>query len=279
MTLDLGSALRAAARIGASPFTTRIDYFNPSSLQPERLPRIQVPAGVAARMPTFVDMDRLLREKRRQLPPLVGASSVRDPGALSVVRGLTMAHFYLDFSDFGAQWREVNLRGLTEPQWQFLGGSIQIVAAIEVFVLESYRPEVDSTNSALFALILEHELHHVRDSIDIAVSFMPSRLFGDELSQRYLIDRQPMARRSLAHYFEGHRLPRNLATELDQPRSGLGYETLMRGNHWGPEADRRAAALHALELQRYADRIQDLERARINGRLWRGGPGDDPWRD
>ena len=279
MTLDLGSVLRAAAGVGASPFTPRIEYLNPSPLQPERLPRIQIPSGVSPRMPHFVDTDRLIREKSRQLPPLASGSSVQVRGGLAITRGLTMAHFYLDFPDFGAQWREVNLRGLTEPHCQFLGGNIQVVVAIEVYVLESYRPEVDSTNSAIFALVLEHELHHVRDSIDLAVSFMPARLLGDELSRRYLIDRQSIERRSLSYYFEGHRLPRNVETELDQPRSGLGFETLVRGSIWGPEASRRADALHALELQRYADRIQDLERARVNGRLWRGGPGGDPWRD
>src|SRR3989442_370585 len=136
MTLDLGSVLRAAAGVGASPFTPRIEYLNPSPLQPERLPRIQIPSGVSPRMPHFVDTDRLIREKSRQLPPLASGSSVQVRGGLAITRGLTMAHFYLDFPDFGAQWRGGDLPGPPQPHFPVLGRDNPGVVALSAFRAE-----------------------------------------------------------------------------------------------------------------------------------------------
>src|SRR3989442_14941894 len=136
MTLDLGSVPGPAAGVGASPFAPRIESLNPSPLQPERLPRIQIPSGVSPRMPHFVDTDRLIREKSRQLPPLASGSSVQVRGGLAITRGLTMAHFYLDFPDFGAQWREGNPCRLTQPHRPFLGGDNPGGVGIRGVVLE-----------------------------------------------------------------------------------------------------------------------------------------------
>src|SRR2546426_8291884 len=141
MTLDLGSVLRAAAGVGASPFTPRIEYLNPSPLQPERLPRIQIPSGVSPRMPHFVDTDRLIREKSRQLPPLASGSSVQVRGGLAITRGLTMAHFYLDFPDFGAQWREAKLHGLAAPHCPLFGWQLHGRVGIEGLLLGGFCPE------------------------------------------------------------------------------------------------------------------------------------------
>jgi cytochrome c-type biogenesis protein CcmH/NrfG len=65
---------------------------------------------------------------------------------------------------------------------------------------------------------------------------------------------------------------------LDERPPGCGFEAQLLPI-WAERHNRKNAQRHQQELQQYRDRIDELQRARVNGHLWSGRAGSDPWHD
>ena len=101
-------------------------------------------------------------------------------GGLGVVHGLTKAEFSLRFSNPGQQWKQVRT-GSGPPFWQFQGGDVFLEVEITVYVLDGDRPHPgDRISNRIFAIIVEHELLHVLDEIDLVSQWMPAQARQDE---------------------------------------------------------------------------------------------------
>lgn len=222
-------------------FRPRISHDSGTRLDAEAY-GIQLPGGLAAehvREPTFVSPERmvsLLRSERG------GGNS------LGVVHGLTRADFSLRFSDLDRQWRLLDV-GCSSPAWVFQGGDIYLETSIDVFVLEGDRPRRnDAVSRQIFAIIMEHELEHVADEIDIVSRWMPSNAYRDRLVRRYLTDAQPLSERTFSHWFR---------TEH--------FEEWLKSGLWAPEHNRRQSEKDSPE--NYAalqDRIDRLRVQQVN---------------
>jgi hypothetical protein len=112
-----------------------------------------VPPGVSAREPKFVT-----REEIRRL------------GDGGNPAGVTDAQVALRFEDFANQWKRIEQRGRM-PEWQFQGGNVFLDLTITVYVREDARKA-----SRALALIMNHELWHVKDAIDEAKSSLTAAL-------------------------------------------------------------------------------------------------------
>jgi hypothetical protein len=256
----------------AVQFVPRINYLNPLPLPLERYPRIRVEPGISACWPEIVSTDRMVELSRNE-----GGTC-----PLGTVGGLTKAYFYVEFADFKSQWRPVRVSGRREWHWQFQGGAIQLAVGTKIFVRDTYDPGLDATNLAIFALIMEHELHHVFDEIDIIRRDMPSRGQDHSAVRRWLDRREPVPPNVFDRLFSMCSSPRlimdDVLTRLNERPPGFGLEALLLP-FWADIHKRRNKERHDQELQRYQARIDELLRARVNGRLWSGGPGSDPWRN
>lgn len=176
-------------------FRPRIVHRNETPLDVERY-GIGLPPSLPAehpREPTFVTPERMLALLR------VGQSQ-RSAAGIGIVHGLTRAEFSLRFDDFERQWRRVTSGA--HPAWVFQGGDVYFELAIEVFVLEGDRPDPDDpVSERIFGLIMEHELLHVADEIDIVSDWMPPRAYADRMVRRYLADARPVHQRMFRAWF------------------------------------------------------------------------------
>jgi hypothetical protein len=253
-------------------YLSRVDYLNPLLMPLELYPRIRVEPGVSVRFPAIISTERMIELSR---------NTTGQGGTLGTVGGLTEAYFYLEFADFRTQWRPVRIPGARDGHWQFQGGVITLAVAIKVFVRDAYDPGKDSTNLAIFALIMEHELHHVFDEIELVRQDMPSQIRTHPTFQRWLERQEPMPANDFNRLVSGYSAPRLFNDEiwlrLDERPPGFGLEALLLPI-WINGHNQKNHDRHRRELQRYQSRINDLERARINGLLWSGDAGSDPWR-
>jgi hypothetical protein len=101
----------------------------------------------------------------------------------SRVHGLTVTTFSVEFENAKSQWRQT----AGSKQWEFTGGKIFLVVEMEIYVLDWYKKRPD-----LVKKIMDHELLHVKDEIEIATKFMPSRMPKQDMFKKYLIDRTPV---------------------------------------------------------------------------------------
>jgi hypothetical protein len=257
----------------AVQYVSRVDYLNPLLLPLELYPRIRIEPGVDVRFPAIIPTERMIELSRNSAAP---------GGALGTVGGLTEAYFYIEFSDFRSQWRLVRIAGARESFWQFQGGVITLAVGIKIFVRDTYDPGKDATTLAIFALILEHELHHVFDEIDLIKQDMPSQARSHPVFLRWLHRQEPVPPNDFNRLFNGYSAPRLITDDvwsrLDERPPGFGLEALLLPV-WIDGHNLKNRERHHRELQRYQTRIDDLERAQVNGRLWSGGAGSDPWRD
>jgi hypothetical protein len=254
-------------------YLSRVEYLNPLLVPLDLYPRIRVEPGVSVYFPAMISTERMIELSR---------NTTGQGGTLGTVGGLTEAYFYIAFPDFRAQWRPVKVAGARDVSWQFQGGVVTLAVAIKVFVRDAYDPGKDSTNLAIFALIMEHELHHVFDEIELVRQDMPSHARTHPTFQRWLDRQEPVPSSDFNRLFSGYSAPRLFSDDiwlrLDERPPGFALEALLLPN-WINGHNFRNQARHKLELQRYQSRIDDLERARVNGRLWSGDAGSDPWRD
>jgi len=157
---------------------------------------------------------------------------------IKVIAGLTTAEFSLHFANPSLQWRQVRSGGAL-TRWQFQGGKVSLNVLISVYVAEGFQ----SYNQAL-AVILEHELLHVQDEIDIVSRFMPMAALRDQYVQRYLVEGRevddPMYRRWFA---------------------GTGFQEWVHDSVWVPEHNRRGQMRDSgAEWESFRKRIDEFQR-------------------
>ena len=200
-------------------FKPRILYES-ELLLPTSLYGIQIPASLSmtdVRAPTYVSPTQMLAKLRARTTSQSG-------GNLGIVHGLTTAEFSVSFSNVTRQWRQVSSHGQT-PMWQFLGGDVYLQITLNVYILEGDRPVAnDSISRQIFAIIMEHELEHVADEIDIVSRWMPAQAYQDDRVKRYLTQAQPVDDRSFHHWYLGN-----------------GFTNWLRDGIWAREHNRRAA--------------------------------------
>lgn len=188
-------------------------------LFPTSLYGVRVPTGLSSihiRVPTFVtpaQMISLLRSQR-----------MASTGGLGIVHGLTTVDFAVRFSDMARQWQRVSRRD-GPPLWQFRGGDVYLEILLNIYILEGDRPvSNDPISQQIFSIIMEHELEHVADEIDIVSRWMPPRAYQDPMVQRYLGQAQMLEDRTFHHWF----------TETH-------FSDWLKDGIWAPEHNRRAA--------------------------------------
>lgn len=176
-------------QLGGCPvydFKPRIAFGNTLPLA-DAISGIQVPPGLpstSVRAPTFIDPNTMVAK-------LHSADSSHGRG-LGVVHGLTVTDFAVTFANPAEQWRQVPTKAAF-PFWQFHGGDVFFDITIDVFVLEGDRPQSDDDlTHQLFAIIMEHELLHVFDEIDIVSRWMAPEAYKDDHVLRYLSNAEPV---------------------------------------------------------------------------------------
>jgi len=214
------------------------DLLLPASLYGIRIPPGLSPSGIPA--PNFVT-------------PAVMVSMLKDPQShhqtgLHVVHGLTTSEFGASFANIAQQWRQVP-KGSSAPFWQFYGGDVYLDLTITVSVLEGDRPQPnDDLSRRIFAIIMEHELLHVLDEIEIVRTWMPTKLPADNMVLKYLTNAEPVDNAMFQSWFKGS-----------------GFSDWLKGGFWAPEHVRRGS-LRDSPAQRAAleDQINDLRIKMVN---------------
>lgn len=214
-------------------FTPRITFGN--GVTPAATYGLKVPPGLPSTSvpaPDFVDPAKMVSLRSQA----VGGHGT----GLGVVHGLTVTEFAVTFPK-ATQWRQV---GTKFPSWQFQGGDVFFEAKIRVYVLEGDRPQADDDlTRQLFAIIMEHELLHVLDEIDIVTRWMPPEAYKDDKVLKYLSNAAPVDDGMYKSWFKGD-----------------GFSNWLKDGLWVPEHNRRGtirdASSQYAALQRQIDDIR-----------------------
>ena len=235
-------AIPGVGRCPVYEFKPLVSFGN-DLLLPAPLYGIRVPPGLVGQVPgpDFVSPARMVS--------MLQAARGGPGGGLGVVHGLTKAEFSLRFSNPGQQWKQVRT-GSGPPFWQFQGGDVFLEVEITVYVLDGDRPHPgDRISNRIFAIIVEHELLHVLDEIDLVSQWMPAQARQDEKVKKYLTNAEPVDDSMFRFWFQGR-----------------GLENWLRDGLWAPEHNARAAVRDSPgeygRLQRAIDalRIQAINR-------------------
>jgi hypothetical protein len=217
-------------------FKPRISFGNdlllPASLYGIRIPAGLSPSGIPA--PDFVSPAAMVSK-------LTALQSHNQTG-LRVTHGLTTAEFGVSFPNVTQQWRPVP--GRSAPFWQFYGGDVYLDLTITVYVLEGDRPQPnDDLSRRLFAIIMEHELLHVLDEIEIVSKWMPTNLYRDNMVLKYLSNAEPVDNAMFQSWFKGN-----------------GFSDWLKSGFWAPEharrGDLRDSSAQYTALQRQIDDLR-----------------------
>jgi len=111
------------------------------------------------------------------------------------VAGLTIADFSLEFPDFARQWLCVSSGGITT--WRFQGGPLLLKSFVKIYVDDRAQGRNDIVD-----VIMEHELLHVADEIEVLRVDVPARLRQDSIVQQYLIDKKPVDNAMFQNWFK-----------------------------------------------------------------------------
>jgi hypothetical protein len=115
-------------------------------------------------------------------------------------------------------------KGGSVPFWQFYGGDVYLDLTITVSILDGDRPQPnDDLSRRLFAIIMEHELLHVLDEIDIVSKWMPMNLYRDNMVLKYLSNTEPVDNAMFQSWFKGN-----------------GFSDWLKGGFWAPDQNARA---------------------------------------
>jgi hypothetical protein len=211
--------------MSALRFEPRVQYSNQLLLPLGLYPPIHVPPGMTVYAPIFVSA----REMQRLAP----SRTIR------VVAGLTEVQFSLRFANFSHQWQQTRSGG-SATRWQFQGGAVCLDLTVSLYVAEGFQQD-----ARIFATIMEHELLHVYDEIDLVKRYMPAEAVRDQYVQRYLIERRVIDDSMFQHWFRSS-----------------GFEQWIRDGIWAPEHNRRGQVRDSgPEWNRYREKIDAFMRA------------------
>ena len=143
--------------------------------------------------------------------------------SFSSPNGLVKAHFSVSFPDPGKQWRKFTVGG--KNRWVFQGGDIEVEVRIGIYVWDINRPKGrDKIARELFKTVMDHELLHVEDDVDIVRSWLPPKVYGHKWVRRHL----------------GHAMSLSETSYRREVERG-GFEGRLHDDLWAPERNERAA--------------------------------------
>jgi hypothetical protein len=218
-------------------FTPRIRYLT-TPLQGASLYGIRIPKGLSASdvpTPIYLTPEQMLKQQRTD------PNSGKTGAGLGIVHGLTTAEFTVSFADMKTQWQNVST-GSSRPSWQFQGGDIFFDVTIGVYVLEGDRPSTTEKSRKIFGVIMEHELLHVWDDVDIVTNWMPTQSLQDDMVKKYLHDAKPVDDGMFRNWFQGE-----------------GFQSWIRDGFWASERNSRQKKRDAAtEYAALTKKINDL---------------------
>jgi len=243
-------------------FRPRVHFHN-ELLMPASLFGIQVPPGLsdAVPAPIYVSVEEMMRLSRS------GSSGGTTGGGLGIVHGRVTSDFSIRFASLQEQWVPVTPdgapgRATAGPRgpgsfaapaggarwWQFRGGDVHLELKLGLYLLEMVRPDpADDLSVQIFAVVVEHELLHVADEIDVLTRWLPSEAYRDDMVRRYLSEARPVDDSMFQHWFRGS-----------------GFQRWIE-HTWAQEHNRRAALRDSpAEYAVVRRRLEELESRRIN---------------
>ncbi len=204
-------------------FNANISYVNPTQFHQSNYPKIRVPANVSAKEPIYVSAAELVQKS--------------DGSSLKIVGGLTVSDFTTSFES--RQWQATD-SGSGGPVWKFKGDEYTFYLSISIFVQEGFKPF-----PKMVALIMEHELQHVSDEIDLMNNFLVKEIQNDPLVKEVLINKKPIEEGKFDTYFRKNK-----------------FQDWIKDGIWAPEHNKRADARDSgAEWSRYRDKLDALQRA------------------
>jgi len=211
----------------AVQFRTRVVWRN-TQIWPASSRRFRVPRAIGAndvRVPIYVSANQMQR-----LAP---------SRTIAVVAGLTEADVAWRFDDIRRQWQQLPPAPGTAPRWQFQGGVVHLELSLALYVAEGFRrfPQILST-------IMEHELLHVVDELQVLSQELVAAAQRNPTVRRYLTEGTPMLDRQYQSWVPGDR-----------------FTVVLREEIWAPLHNRRARARDSGPgWEAYRRRIDELMR-------------------
>lgn len=205
--------------MGTATFIGQVNFVNQLLLPRALYPEINVPPDVTvydAISKTMAEMITISIDRRRQYAYSTESNYAR----ISFPAGYTRSDLAVRFANFDQQWQCVG------GNWTYRGGCIQLDLTLAV-----YADQRAESKPRCWALILEHELMHARDEIDIVKNYLPSTLSSSPIVRGFL--GQPIPDREFNATIRGRRAG-----------EGSLFEQRIQQSIWVPESSRRASQLH-----------------------------------
>ena len=154
----------AAPPAGQPTFSARVVYQSDHAVPADVRKRIGVPAGVEARQPFYASLAGIVQVRQARQRRF----AYQDTGLGGIAAGFTDTDLAVAFADFDKSWQRDG------EIWKFLGGELVLTLSIGVHIDERTKQR-----RRCMELILEHELLHVRDEIDIVTNWLPAAALED----------------------------------------------------------------------------------------------------
>ncbi len=201
-------------------FRTRVVWRN-TQVWPASGRRFRVPQAVAAnhvRVPIYVSAERMQR-----LAP---------SRTIAVVAGLTDAEVVWRFENATQQWRRLPPEPGTPARWQFQGGVVHLELRLALYVAQGFQ-----RSSHILNTIMEHELLHVADELQILSRELVPALQRNATVRRHLTEGGVMLERQYQSWVAGGRFSRMLRDDVWAPLHNRRNRARDSGPAW--EAYRR----------------------------------------
>jgi hypothetical protein len=199
---------------------------------------IKIPSGLAGQKlsaPEFVTYEKL--------KSLVKSKDT--PKTLGLTYGLVTAEFDISFPAKTTQWKAVD----GGKYRQFQGGTVNLDLKFGVYLWDYLKPKKqDEIGDKIFAIVMEHELLHVLDAVDVVSRWLPQKAYSDIQIKRLLSKGRPLPEKDYKHWIEKG----NLTDWIEN-----GYVN--------PEYNRRTAKRDSpAQYKAYSAKINALTAERIN---------------
>ncbi len=190
--------------MGAAIFVGQVNFVNQLLLPRGLYPEINVPSDVTvydAIPKTLAEMVTISIDRRNQY----AYTTESNYNGFSFPAGYTRSDLSVRFADFDRQWQ------CTNGQWRYLGGRIELNLSLAV-----YADRRAESKPRCWAMILEHELLHARDEIEIVKNYLPNTLNNSPISADFCSSR--LRRRILIERFaeQAPERDRNLNNEFSE---------------------------------------------------------------
>lgn len=158
-------------------FTPRITYDNPATMSAVAK-GIRVPPGLADTIPEPIfgnraRFDALLKAEN-------GGQADR-----KLTFGLVTANVAVSFAEPATQWVKGDYRGT--PWWRFQGGTIYVDLRLGLYIYDHFKTKAgDDCTFKVLARLVEHELLHIADELDIVTNWFPDAVKKDASVWQYL---------------------------------------------------------------------------------------------